>query len=536
MVPDPIAAGLEQGWQVIDASTLSADKTLEADVVIVGTGAGGGITAEILSKAGLKVVLLEEGPLKSSRDFKLRESDAYPQLYQESGERQTKDKAISILQGRSVGGSTTVNWTSSFRTPPSTLEVWNKQHGLPDLTVEALAPWFAMAEKRLNIHNWPGEPNRNNDLLRVGTEKLGISWGRINRNVNGCWNLGYCGMGCAVNAKQSMLITTIPAALGQGATLVHRVRVEKLGIEGDKVSTVECHGLDSTGLLPSGRKLSVRARHVVLSAGAIGSPAVLLRSGAPDPFKLLGKRTFLHPVSISISDMPEPVVASAGAPQTVYSDHYLHNGPIDGPIGFKLEVPPIHPMLGATTLTGIGKTHAEWMARFNHMHVQLALMRDGFHPESVGGQVELRSDGTPLLDYPLTDYVWEGLKRSLLVMAELQFAAGATRVLPVHEGAMPYTSWAQAKQAIAALPAEVLRFRVFSAHVMGGCRMGSKPEESVVDSHGRHHQLANLHVIDGSAFPTSIGANPQLSIYGLAARNASKLAETLTGKPAPALA
>lgn len=119
-IPDPIEAGLQRGWRTIDASTIEHDRTLEADVVIVGSGAGGAISAEILARSGLSVIVVEEGPLKSSRDFQMREADAYPQLYQESAARKTADKAINILQGRAVGGSTTVNWTSSFRTPQPT--------------------------------------------------------------------------------------------------------------------------------------------------------------------------------------------------------------------------------------------------------------------------------------------------------------------------------------------------------------------------------------------------------------------------------
>src|SRR5512140_2835582 len=124
MLHDPIQEGLARGWRVIDAAPLEGSQTFEADVCIVGTGAGGGVTAEILTKAGLKVILVEEGPLKSSRDFRMKEADAYPQLYQESAARKTRDKAITILQGRCVGGSTTVNWTTSFRTPETTLRHW----------------------------------------------------------------------------------------------------------------------------------------------------------------------------------------------------------------------------------------------------------------------------------------------------------------------------------------------------------------------------------------------------------------------------
>jgi choline dehydrogenase-like flavoprotein len=187
IIPDPVEAGLARGWQVIDASTLQDDRTLEADVVVVGSGAGGGVTAEILALSGLKVVIVEEGALKSSRDFRMREAEAYPSLYQESAARKTRDKGVTILQGRTVGGSTTINWTSSFRTPPATLAFWRERYGLSTCTDEQLAPWFQMMEARLHVMDWPVAPNENNDLLRRGAEKLGIPTGLIRRNVNGCW-------------------------------------------------------------------------------------------------------------------------------------------------------------------------------------------------------------------------------------------------------------------------------------------------------------------------------------------------------------
>jgi choline dehydrogenase-like flavoprotein len=147
--------------------------------------------------------------------------------------------------------------------------------------------------------------------------------------------------------------------------------------------------------------------------------------------------------------------------------------------------------------------------------------------------VELKADGTPLLDYPITDYVWNGARRALRTMADIQFAAGARTVTPLHENAVPYTSPAQARRAIDSFPMEILRTRVVSAHVMGGCAMGEDVKTSVVDSNGSHHHAGNLSVFDGSIFPTSIGANPQLSIYGIVARNAHRLAEELKKNGAP---
>jgi len=531
-IPDPVQQGIARGWRIVDGARLETDRTLDADVVIVGSGAGGGVTAEILALAGLGVVIVEEGALRSSRDFKMREAEAYPSLYQESAARQTADKGVKILQGRTVGGSTTVNWTSSFRTPAPTLDYWRSQFGLEGFDAEAMAPWFALMEARLGVGDWQAAPNENNALLKRGADKLGISSGLIRRNVKGCWNLGYCGMGCPTNAKQSMLVTTIPSALDHGAMLVTRARAERFEIEGERVQGLLCTALQADGVAPSGRQLRLRAKHYVVAGGAINSPALLLRSNAPDPYALLGTRTFLHPTLISAGIFPQRVDAYAGAPQTVYSDHFLHTAPIDGPLGYKLEAPPLHPVLLSTTMNGFGADHAAMMRQFPHIQGMLALLRDGFHAESRGGSVRLKG-GAGVLDYPLNDFLWDGARRALLTMAEIQFAAGASAVRPAHESARAYASWTEAKAAIAALPQALHMTRVASAHVMGGCTMAGDARRGVVAPDGRYRDLANLSVHDGSLFPTSIGANPQLSIYGLAARLASGLARELTGRPAP---
>jgi choline dehydrogenase-like flavoprotein len=220
----PAADDAAGAGRVIDASTLARDLELEADVVIVGTGAGGGIAAETLSAAGLSVILVEEGPLRTARDFNMSEARAYPDLYQESAARKTKDKAINIFQGRCVGGGTTVNWTSSFRTPPTTLGYWADVLHLAGFSEADMAPWFERVETRLSVAPWTVAPNANNDALARGAAAIGVRTGTIRRNVKGCANLGYCGMGCPLDAKQSMLVTTVPAALARGATLVTRAR------------------------------------------------------------------------------------------------------------------------------------------------------------------------------------------------------------------------------------------------------------------------------------------------------------------------
>jgi choline dehydrogenase-like flavoprotein len=530
-IADPIVEGLARGWRVFGGSRAGPATTIDCDVAIVGSGAGAGITAELLSHAGFKVVIVEEGPLKSSSDFQRQlEGDAYPALYQESAARKTADKAITILQGRCVGGSTTVNWTSSFRTPTATLDYWREHYGLADFNDQALSPFFAQAERRLGIGPWLAPPNENNDLLRRGALKLGISAAAILRNVKGCWNLGSCGLGCPTNAKQSMLVTTLPAALDAGAMLLVQTRAERLELKQDNVAALIVRPVRLDGSLASDTATRIVARHYVVAGGAINSPALLLRSGAPDPHALLGQRTFLHPVVISSAVFDQRVEGWSGAPQTIYSDHFLDEHPIDGPIGYKLEAPPIHPVIYSIVMKGYGAAQAEAFKSFAQTNALLALLRDGFHAESPGGQVQLRSDGSPLLHYPLTPYVMEGARRALLSMAEIQFAAGAREVTPGHELGGTHRRWADARAAIAALPMRPLLTRVVSAHVMGGCAMAATPQQGVVRPDGRHWQLANLSVHDGSVFPTSIGANPQLSVYGIVNRLATQLATQLGGR------
>ncbi|WP_312243957.1 GMC family oxidoreductase [Stutzerimonas nitrititolerans] len=525
-VIDPIAEGLAR-WTTYDGSRLDGDISLEADIAIVGSGAGGATSAEILSAAGFKVLLIEEGPLRSSRDFDMQEPRAYASFYQEGIGRTSKDGAITILQGRAVGGSTLVNWTSSFRTPVPTLEHWAREHAVAGHDEAGLAPWFERIEQRLSIEPWAMAPNANNQVIRDGCARLGYSWAVIPRNVRGCWNLGYCGMGCPTNAKQSMLVTSIPATLENGGELLYLARAERLEIANGRVTELQCLGMDARCVVPNGRKIRVRARHYILAGGGINTPAILLRSEAPDPHQRLGKRTFLHLVNFSAAQFDKVINPYYGAPQSIYSDQFQWDDGTSGRMSYKLEVPPIHPALAATLLGGLGAESALRMEQLPHTNAMLALMRDGFHPDSAEGRVQLRGDGTPVLDYRMTAYTWDGIRRAYHSMAEIQFAAGAKAVLPLHSDADYVKTPAAARRMIDTLSLELYRARLGSAHVMGGCAMGEDPRGAVVDSLGRHHQLENLSIHDGSLFPTSIGANPQLSIYALAEKLSSLLADRL---------
>jgi choline dehydrogenase-like flavoprotein len=521
---DPYNDAERRGWDITDASALRSPLTIEADVVIVGTGAGGGTAAETLSEAGLRVVLLEAGPLKTSTKFDMQERAAYRDLYEEGTGRGTKDGGMVILQGRAVGGSTTVNWTTSFRTPPETLRFWAERMGVSGCSVEEMAPFFAHMERRLNIHEWPEAPNANNAMLQRAAEKLGYSWAKIRRNVAGCLNLGYCGLGCPVDAKQSMLTTTIPAALDNEAKLVHHARVVRLLRRGDAVEGVEAEALTPNVRGTTGQKITIRAARTVLSGGAINTPALLLRSKAPDPQGLIGKRTFLHPTTLTMAIYDEAIDPFYGAPQSIYSDHFQWQSVDQGPVGFKLEVPPLQPAFAAGFYGAVGEELARSMDQLDHTQCMIALLRDGFHEQSRGGTVEIDDHGRPLVDYPLDDYLLEGVRRAWNVMTEMQFATGAKSVRPAHKQARHYSSWKEAKAAIAELDVAAHKATVGSAHVMGGCPMGDDETRSVTDCDGKFRHLDNLYVMDGSLFPTSIGANPQLSIYGLVYKLSTKLA------------
>jgi choline dehydrogenase-like flavoprotein len=482
------------------------------DVCIIGSGAGGAVVAAQLAAAGHSVCVLEEGSHYSRADFKMREDIAYPQLYQESGGRTTKDAAMTILQGRAVGGTTVVNWTTSFRTPEKVIEHWKKVYGVGGFSHADLVPHWEKVEERLNIQKVELEQtNRNNRLLYDGMKKLGWEVDTTRRNVERCMQSGYCSMGCPVDAKRSMLITYLPDAVQKGAQVISRCRVDKLRLEAGRVASAECSEIGPDGWSATGRLLTVRAKRFVLAAGAIGTPAILIRSGLGAG--MVGRRTFLHPVVGSVGRFKEPVEPFYGAPQSVASHHFADRG---DKIGFFLEAAPLHPMIAATAAAGFGETHAAIMKDLAHVTAHVVLTIDGFHPSEPGGTVEVRKSGAPILDYVIPPRVWEGLREGLRTLCRIDLAAGAEVVFTGHEPGLEIRS----EKDLAKLDGAPWRpgsVAIFSAHVMGGSPMGDDAKTSVVRSSDlRHHSIDNLHVVDGSVFPTSLGVNPQESIYGLA--------------------
>jgi choline dehydrogenase-like flavoprotein len=497
----------------VSGAALKRDVEERPDVCIVGSGAGGAVAAARLAEMGARVVVLEEGGQFTRDDFKMQEAIAYPQLYQERGQRATTDLAIAILQGRAVGGTTVVNWTTSFRTPDRILSHWAKVHGVEGLDPARLAPHFAAVEERLNIHEQPfSEVNDNNRVLWDGAGKLGFSRSLVRRNVKDCLNLGYCGMGCPVDAKTSMALTYLPDAVRAGARVYANTRAVRVEVSARRVAAVHGQVLDPATDKPTGRRVVVRPKVAVLAGGAINTPALLLRSEL-NPNGRVGARTFLHPVVGSLGQFPRRIDPWYGAPQSVASHHFADRGP--GKVGFFLECAPLHPMLTAMASGGFGHDHEEGMARLGSSSAIIALAIDGLLPSEAGGTVSLSGDGRVRVDYSIPDEIWEALREASKVMARIHLAAGAEAVYSSHEDPVVVRSEADLPKLDRA-PWKPARLQLFTAHCMGGCAMGRDPQKSVVDSRLKVHWLENAFVVDGSVFPTSLGVNPQETIFALA--------------------
>ncbi|MCB9744114.1 MAG: GMC family oxidoreductase [Alphaproteobacteria bacterium] len=497
------------------AGDLTQDLDLSCDVCIIGSGAGGGTLAAGLATSGLNVVMLEAGSHYEASTFSQSEREAYPALYQDRGARSTADGAITVLQGRAVGGGTTVNWTTCFRTPERVLKHWAERYGLEALSPDALAPHFEAMEGRTHIGPWPESlVNGNNGALLRGCRALGWHVETLRRNVNGCRNSGLCGLGCPYDAKQGMLLTTIPDAIAAGMVLLANTQAWTLEQEGDRVTAVKARVLHPDSHRPTGVQVTVRPKVCVVAGGALNSPALMLRSGI-NPNGLVGHRTMLHPVVGLPALYPEPVAGWAGAPQSAASHHFAERG--EDKVGFFMEVNPLQPMLAAAAFPAFSPAQGEFMARLPYLGSLISLCIDGLHPDSPGGVVSLKDDGSPKLDYPVTPALVEAMKAAHIAMAQVAFAAGAERTSSYHNQPVELRE-ADKVELLGYAPFGAYAHAIFTAHQMGGCQMGADPEASVVDVEHRVRGVPNLFVVDGSVFPTSLGVNPSLSIYAIAHR------------------
>ncbi|MEC7946616.1 MAG: GMC family oxidoreductase N-terminal domain-containing protein, partial [Myxococcota bacterium] len=331
------------------------------------------------------------------------------------------------------------------------------------------------------------------------------------RNVKGCANSGYCGMGCPVDGKQAMHVTYLPDAVASGLRLYADCEARQVVVERGRVVSVEAAVLDRSSGRDAGRRIVVRPKVVALAGGAINTPALLLRSGL-DAAGRVGRRTFLHPVVGMAGLYDSPINGFWGAPQSAASHQFVDRG--DGRVGFFLEAAPVHPMLIALGTGGFGKAHAAFMEQLPYASATLALCVDGILPGDDGGTVSLRSDGRVRVDYPIRPALREGFEAAHKALAALTLAAGARQAVSMHAEPVYMDTPADLGRLDAALYG-AHEHGIFTAHQMGGCGMG---RDGVVDTEHRFSGVDNLFVVDGSVLPTALGVNPSQTIYGLAHR------------------
>jgi len=492
------------------------DLVERADVCVIGSGAGGAVAAAELAAAGRSVVVLEQGPYWTNADFTQREDQMLPRLFEDAGMRQTADGAVTILQGRNVGGSTVHNLCYAFRTPGPIVDLWREEHGLDGFTREALEPSFARVEANLRV-----KPIREDEVsplnrrIRTGAEKLGYSGFVTRHNRENCVKAGYCMLGCTYGAKQSMLVTYVPRAAAAGARIYADARAERIEAEGGGVRRVLGSVVDSAGRVHG--SVEVRARVVVLAAGAVNSPDLWLRSGLANGSGQVGRNLHLHP-SVTVAGVwDEPLHAYRGIPQSYYIDEFIdlernpHSGYVLMPIsGF--------PVLTALTLPGFGRRHFEQMRDYTGIGGLLVLL----HDRSAGSVVPGSGVGRPEIRYALTPHDRRLLAEGVRHCAEVLFAAGARRIVAP---TLPGPLVLERGDDLGALPSEIVAGEapIASTHPQSTCRMGGDPRTSVVDAFGESHEVPGLFVADMSVFPTSLGAPPQITTAALADRSAQRI-------------
>ncbi len=502
---------------ILQSSDITSPLRESADVCIIGSGCGGGASAKVLAEAGKKVIVLEEGGSYSSKDFDSTEATAYQNLYQRRAGQATDNLAVTILQGRCVGGSSTVNWTTSLRTPEFVLDAW-KRRGVRGLAAEDLEPYFERVERYLNVHTEPEEHhNPNNRIILEGARALGFRVQSNGRNTRDCVKAGACGLGCPFDAKLSVNITYIPDAEKKGATVFSDCRAEKITLHGAQKRVT---GVVLDRLTGAARTtFMIEAPIVIVAGSAIHSPVLLLKSGLANSSGHLGKHLTLHPTSAVAGLFDRVIYASGGIPQSAMCDEFLNKNGDGG--GFWVEGVPIYPVLAALAFPGFGAPHRSIMEMFPHMGASIALVKD----TDSEGRVTVNDHGRPSISYHLGDTDRQSLQEALAIAAEIHFAAGAKKVMTLHSRRVEMEHPGEIRKALGNADWSPNEFNLYSAHPLGSCRMGEDPGTSVVDSRCQTHDVKGLFVVDGSVMPTSLGVNPQITILSIAEKSAEWIAD-----------
>lgn len=504
---------------IVEGRAITEDRQLAPDFCVVGSGAAGGVCALKLAEAGFDVLVLEEGPniprgqghggpSHVRPSFTEREIDMYRMLYQEGGGRTTSDGGIKVMQGRCLGGGTTVNWSACLPPRVETLEHWRQNFGLP-FTRKNLHRYLVEVVNFLHIHA-NDRYNTSAQVLIRGCTKLGYHWSNLPNNTHQCRECGSCGVGCPYDRKQSGIVTWLPDAVRHGATIYTDTKVATLVSHDSRVTEVQAVFLNGK-TRQTGRSLTVRPKMgVLLAAGAIGTPSLLLRSKI-NPNELVGKFTHVHPVTICIGRYSERTYPAYGVPDNMMTDQFAA-----GPVGYLIETGSFFPVLSAAASLDYGERLRQIMnAYYPFGAIMYAHHCSGFDPRQTYGTVTLDRYQEPELAYKLAPDNAEAMRQSLKEMTKIHLAAGAAAVYHVTNPSLEIRSPVDLNL-LDSVSFEPQRATIFTVHVMGGCRMGGDERRTVVGTDFRLRERENVWVVDASIFPTGLGANPQVTIYALA--------------------
>lgn len=495
--------------------------TLECDVCVIGSGAGGSVVAAELAAANKRVIVLEAGGGQQAPDFDQREFVGMQHLYLDQGLISTRDLGVAILAGATLGGGTTINWQTSLSTPPAIRDEWAARSGCQHFADGSFTRSLDAVAARLHVNEAESLVNRNNAMLRDGCDALGYRWQPLPRNAHGCdpAQCGYCVYGCRHGGKQSTAVTYLADAQLGDTTIIPRCRAERVMLSNGRVTGVTAVATNESG---ESCAIQIRAPVVVVAAGAIHSPLLLLRSGLTLP--AIGRNLFLHPTTAVSGTYSQRIELWSGPPQTVLCNEFAE---LSGTYGFRLETAPSHPgLLALATPWFSARDHRRQMQVAAYKSATIVLVRD-----QVGGRVQLGRHGKPVVSYRPGAQERAHLQRGVQEAVRVHLAAGAHEVLTLHARQQYFKRVPQSTSAtIDAFCAQLARQMVdrnwltlFSAHQMGTCRMGRNPRTAVCDGDGAVFGARGLFVADASAFPASSGVNPMITIMALAHHTAQRI-------------
>jgi choline dehydrogenase-like flavoprotein len=488
---------------------LGGDLAVECDVVVIGTGAGGAVVGRELAEAGLAVVFVEEGRYFDRTDFGGRSFEMQQKLYRRGGSTfSVGNVAIPIPLGQTVGGTTTVNSGTCYRTPDRVLRAWQKELGLGELGPDELAPYFDRVEAVLGVEHARADLlGGNGRVIARGCDKLGFTrHGPLRRNAPACDGQGVCCFGCPTDAKRSTNVSYIPLALRAGAELFSSTKMTRIIVEGGQARGI-------VGRTEDGHTLTVRARAVVIACGSIMTPLVLGAQGLGQASGQLGKNLSIHPACGVLAEFKEQILPWKGIPQG-YAIEELHE---EG-ILYEGASVPLEMTMSMSQL--IGPELIRLAESFDHV------ASFGFMVEDTSRGSVREVMGQPVIQYWLQDKDVSHIKRGVDVLAQIFFASGASRVHTPIAGYDVLESEAD----LAALRRANLRawdLDLSAYHPLGTARMGTDPASSVINADHEIHDCPGLYVVDGAAVPSALGVNPQVTIMALATRAAEKIAAKL---------